>query len=207
VTLPFTSHATILGRREFIQALGNLPGRVAKKVMDEWTYRQAQNMARAARASAPRDQRSPRKKPESLRLWRQIRASRVRNLKKFKGSVSRSIAYGAVSGGRVATRMNAARMKRASRGASRRKGLRAATVALPRGYHFNIVASTTANRRRTKKGYNRGTMWTHTANTKFWQRISAQALRNAQGEIGASLRNAYDDAIQREINRLTKRFT
>jgi hypothetical protein len=49
-------------------------------------------------------------------------------------------------------------------------------------------------------------MWTHTANTKFWQRVSAQALRNAQGEIGASLRNAYDDAIQREINRLTKRY-
>jgi hypothetical protein len=206
VTIPFTGSATILGRREFIQALGNLPGRVAKKVMDEWTYRQALQLSRAARAAAPRDRRRPRKKPESLRLWRQIRASRVRNLKKFPGSVSRAIAYGAQSGGRVATRLNAARAARAKKGSPRRRrGL--PTVALPRGYHFNIVASTTANMRRQKTtGKSTGRMWTRTANTRFWQRVTERSLANAQGEVGARLRDSYDEAIQREINRLQRRY-
>lgn len=206
MTIPFTGSATILGRRELIQALGNLPGRVVKKVMDEWTYRQASNLARAARASAPRDKTKPRKKPESLRLRRQIRATRVKNLSKFKGSVSRSITYGAQSGGRVAARLNAARAARAKKRSSRRKkGV--PTVALPRGYHFNIVASTTANMRRQRTtGKSTGRMWTNTANTRFWQRATERALANAQGEVGARLRDAYDAAIEREINRLQKKY-
>lgn len=204
MTIPFTGSAVILGKREFLEALGNLPGRVAKKVMDEWTFRQASLLAKAARAAAPRDRRKPRRKAESLRLWRQIRASRVRNLSKFKGSVSRSIVYGAQTRGRAAARVAAIVKKRIASAARRGKSPR---IAKTGGYHFNIVASTTANQRRTKAGHNRGRMWTNTANTKFWQRVTATSLANAQGEVGASLRDAYDAAIQREINRLKKRYT
>jgi hypothetical protein len=126
-------------------------------------------------------------------------------LAKFKGSISRSIAYGAISTGRASSRVNAIINRKISRRNARGGKPRAATG--PRGAHFNIVASTTANERKQKStGRRTGKMWTRTVNTRFWQRTTERALANAQGEVGASLRNAYDVAIQREINRLQRKY-
>lgn len=191
----------ILGRRELAQALENLPSRVVKKIMDSWAIKQARELAKIARMSAPRDRSSKRRKPDSARLWRVIRASPVRRLKKFPGAISRAIAYGAVR-----QRSNrASSFYRVPRGKTRRRGSGQYNFPLsPVARHFHLAVLGTAERVQKTTGRRTGKMWGKSPDPMFWQRASAIALRNASGEVGASLRDAYDREIQKEINRLVR---
>jgi hypothetical protein len=198
-----TGSAVILGRREFVSAMKNLPGRVVKKIMDAWVFKQAQRTARIAKRLAPRDRRKPRRKPESARLWRAIRASRVRRVKSFPNTISRAIAYGATS-------TRSSRLTRQSSGRTpgrARKSRKAAqmTVLAPRAAHFHLVVLGT-RQRKTRAGANRGMMWGRKQNPHFWEKATAQGTSYAQGEVGAQLRDAYDRGIQAEINRLNRKY-
>lgn len=197
-------NGVILGKAEFLSAINNLPGRVVKKIMDEWTYKQAQNMARIARASAPRDQDRSKNKPITSRLWRSIRASRVRNLKRFGPStVSRSIAYSAGRSRGAGRAAFNAKMKRRLR--NRRARAPKFGPSAPRARHFHLVVLGT-KQRRTRTGANRGSMWGQTPNPMFWQKATAQATAIASGEVGAQLRDAYERGIQAELRRLGRKY-
>lgn len=193
--------AVILGRKELTDALRQLPARVVKTIMDDWVIRQARMVATIARRSAPRDRRSTRKKPESARLWRSIKASRVRNLKKFPGAISRAIAY---SAGRNGARQSLVRQAaRATKGNARRKRSPAHTVVAPRAKHFHLVVLGTKSRRQRTTGRSTGTMPTNS----FFSRAAATVTASAQGEVGKQLRDAYQQGIDREIRRLTRKYT
>jgi hypothetical protein len=189
----------IEGLAELSRALDGLPGKVVKKIMDRWVLTQAQRVAAAAKAAAPRNRRRNRNAPESARLWRVIKASRVRRLGKFPGAISRALAFGS-----KATRGYAIRRQRA---ASKRNARRVARPVrfgppTPRGGHFHLVNLGT-RRRQTRSGANRGVM---PANP-FFARVGNPIKERARSEIGTTLRAAYDLEIQRELNRLVRRYT
>jgi hypothetical protein len=197
---------TILGRRELAAALNDLPAKVVKKIMDVWVMRQAKAVADAAKRSAPRDRSPRRRKPESARLWRAIRASRVRNLKKFPGYMSRAIAFGAKAPNlRVQMARQAARQ---AKGNSRRTKSAAHTVIAPRARHFHLVVLGTAdegatNRKQRTTGRNTG----RTKPNNFFARAAAGIVNSAGGEVGSMLKDAYDKGIQSEIKRLARRYS
>jgi hypothetical protein len=178
---------------------------VVQKIMDVWTLKQAQALANVARRSAPRDRNPNRKKAESARLWRSIKASKVRRLKKFPHTVSRAIAYGAAPKGRSITVGSGGRTFRV-RGA--RRGTRAPRMGplAPRARHFHLAVLGTKERVQRKTGRRTGKMWGATTNPRFWERASAVVLASANGEVGMQLRNAYDRGIQLEINRLKRKY-
>lgn len=179
-----------------------LPGNVVKKIMDEWTLKQARNMSRSARKSAPRDQN--RNKPATSRLWRSIRASRVRNIKKFGPTmVSRSITYSAGRGGARSQAAFRAKMQRRSRNKRARKEKFGPTA--PRARHFHLVVLGTKVRK-TRTGANRGSMWGRTPNPMWWQKETAAALRIAEGEVGGQLKTAYERGIELELRRLKRKY-
>lgn len=199
----------ILGKREFLEAIRGLPGRVVLKIMNEWTFRQAQNMAKLARRTAPRDRnRNPNKTPGE-RLWRSIKASRVRRLFRFPKMISRAIAYGATSGGRG--RLGQIARKRAQMRLDRRNKLRVARGMAPqqigkRARHFHLVVRGTVERVQKSTGRRTGSMWGRTANPRFWEKATLTATANARGEVGAQLRNAYQRGIDQEIKRLARKY-
>lgn len=201
----YDSEVVILGRREFTEAMRNLPGRVVQKIMDAWTLKQAQNMAKIARAYAPRDKRKPRNKPESARLWRAIRASKVKKVKAFPNTVSRSIAYGASSNNRTINRPSF-RKKLTSR--FEKKSSRGAKFGptAPRARHFHLAVLGTKPRIQYSTGRRTGSMWGATANPNFWTKAQNGALAVANGEVGAQLRDAYDRGIQAELKRLERKY-
>lgn len=197
----------ILGKAELLAALRNLPGRVVKKIMDEWTVKQARAMANVARRSAPRDRNKERNKPETARLWRSIRATQVKKLKKFPNTVSRAIAYGAssptrrrITGG-YSVPINNLRFKKRKNRRSPRLGPPA-----PRARHFHLAILGTLERTQRTTGRRTGRMWGKTANPQFWQKATAAVTSAAQGEVGAQLRDAYDRGIQAEIRRLSRKY-
>lgn len=188
----------ILGRAELAEALRNLPGRVVKKIMDRWVLTNAQAVASAARAAAPRNTRPNRRGPESSRLWKSIKASQVRNLRRFPEAVSRAIAYGTRS-----TRRYAARRAAAARKGNARRGMRLPQFgpAAPKAAHFHLVNLGTV-RRTTSQGANRGVM---PANP-FFARVGIPIMIRANNSVSGSLRAAYDRGIQQELRRLEKRY-
>lgn len=197
----------ILGKTELLAALRNLPGRVVQKIMDAWTLKQAQALANVARRSAPRDRNPKRTKPETARLWRSIRASKVKRLKRFPNTVSRAIAYGAssptrrrITGG-FSIPINNLRFRK-------RRGRRPPKFGpvSPRARHFHLAVLGTAERRQRTTGRRTGRMWGSTPNPMFWQKATAVVTASAQGEVGAQLRDAYDRGIQLEINRLKRKY-
>lgn len=191
----------ILGRRELTAALNNLPARVVKKIMDEWVIAQARQVAALARRSAPRDRRPSRRKPESARLWRSIKASKVRNLKRFPGAIARALATGGSRKDATAQalRRGAARI---AKGSARRSRAPVFTVAAPKARHFHLVILGTRPRKQKSTGRNTGRMPTNS----FFSRAAGQVMNSAGGEVGAQLRDAYDRGIQREIKRLARKY-
>jgi hypothetical protein len=196
--------AVILGRRELKQALDQLPAKVAKKVFDVWTIDRARAISRLARKYVPRDKRRPRVKPESARLWKSIKASPVRNLKKFKGTISRAIAYGATTRGARAYSRSAAKFRKRNERRARRG--EASRVWGMRARHFHLVVRGTTDRVQTSTGRRTGRMWGKTANPQFWEKAAREGLAMAQGEVGAQLRNAYDKALQRHLNLIMRQY-
>jgi len=181
-------------------ALNNLPAKVVKKIMDEWVIRQARAVALLAARSAPRNRRRNRRAPESARLWRSIRASRVRNLRKFPGAISRAIAYGAGrNGAKVGLMRQAAR---AAKGSARRRKASVHTVVAPKARHFHLVVAGTRARRQKTTGRSTGIMPTNS----FFSRAAGQIANSAHGEVGKQLREAYDKGIQQEIKRLERKY-
>jgi hypothetical protein len=201
--ISYTDRAVILGRRELEDALRNLPGRVVQKIMDIWTLTNARKVADAARRSAPRDRRKKRRKPETARLWRSIRASKVKNVKRFPNTISRAIAYGAGRNQSIA-RMTARALARAAKGNARRTG-RATKFGpiAPRGRHLHWVTLGTKERVQRKTGRRTGA---HRKTSNFFAKAAAGVLATAGGEVGTSLREAYDKGIQAEINRLSRKY-
>lgn len=197
-------NAVILGRQEFADAIRNLPGRVVQKIMDEWTFQQAQKVSLAARRSAPRDRNRNPNKPESSRLWKSIKASKVRRLGKFRNTVSRAIAYGASTRGAV-TRSRA-RARLAKRNRLRQRRGKTAKVMGTRAAHFHLVVRGTVQRMQKTTGRRTGAMWGRTPNPQFWTRAVRQGTANAQGEVGAQLRDAYERGIDREMKRIQRKF-
>lgn len=195
----------VLGAREFLDAIKVLPARVAQKVMDEWTLSKAKEMAKLARSTAPRGKKH--RGPESARLYRSIVASRVKNIKKFPGSVSRSIAYSAKPRGTTRTieRINRAIALRAARGYTGRKRVTPITKAdMPqKARHFHLYVRGTRDRVR-KSGGRTGVM---PARPAFWDAAARTVLAHAAGEVGSQLRNAYITALDREMKRITKRYS
>jgi hypothetical protein len=198
----FGTAAVILGRAELVEALGNLPGRVVQKIMDDWTMRQGKLMAALARKSAPRDRNPRRNKPETARLWRVITSSKVRSpQRKFK-MISRYIAYGAKS--RASFVMGARNFR-----PRRRKNARAPQFGppIPRGRHFHLAVLGTTNRVQKRTGRRTGAMWGRTSNPLFWQKAQSRVLAVAGGEVGQQLRDSYDRAIEKEIKRLARKYS
>lgn len=196
----------ILGKRELQQALAGLPARVVKKIMDDWTLRQAKKVAEIARRNAPRDRNPKRNKPEGARLWRSIRATRVgaRGIKRFPGAVSRAIAYSASNRGARAKARGAARMQARARKKNARRTKKAVFGPVQPGskaYHFHLVALGTAPRTQRSTGRYTGVM----PRNSFFSRSASQVVNSAQGEVGAGLRDAYERGIEREIKRLTRK--
>lgn len=201
--------AVILGRAELSEALRNLPGRVVQKIMDEWTLKQATRMARIAKMSAPRDRNPKRKKPPSARLWRAIKASKIRNPVRRFGMISRAIAYGAGE-----RRSQRARRRlfyvppkkpwkpRPSRSTKPKPYLNPPS---PRARHFHLVVLGTVMRQ-TRSGASRGKMWGRTSDPQFWQKAKTVAMPLANGEVGQQLREAYQRGIDLEIKRLERKY-
>lgn len=189
----------ILGLDDLKQALNGLPLKVVKKIMDRWVLEQARRVAAATRAAAPRNRRPNRRGPETARLWKIIKASQVRNLRRFPATVSRALAYGAKSTSRYAARRARAALKGNAR---RRRKAPQFGPAAPRAGHFHLVNLGTTIRR-TRAGANRGVM---PANP-FFSRVGRPIVSAAQASIATSLRAAYDREIQRELNRLVRRYT
>lgn len=200
-------NGVILGADALKQMLRELPGRVAKRVFDNWSYAQAQRMRDMAKASAPRNRRPNRKAPESARLWRSIKASRVRRLK--KGVVSRSIVYSAAPRNRAAVvkAVNRAVARRVARGYTGRRRTTPVTASdlAPRARHFHLVlrGNPKTRPRRHRSGKSTGNM---TVNTVWWESAARISLAMAQGEVGAQLRNAYISQMDKEMRRMTKRY-
>jgi hypothetical protein len=189
-------NAVIENRTALAEVLRDLPDRVVKKIMDRWVLKNAQLAAAAGRAAAPRDRSPYRRKPESARLWKIIKSSRVRRPRN-KMDVSRAIAFGA----RSTYRYSATRRAAALKGNARRK-TRGVTFgpSAPRAMHFAIINSG-AGRRQTRAGHNRGV---GPANP-FFGRAVRPIMAAAASEAMGPIRVAYDQAIQAELRRLARR--
>jgi hypothetical protein len=194
--------AVILGRRELTEALNNLPARVVKRIMDEWVIRQAREVAAIARRTAPRDRNPNRRKPDSARLWRSIKASRVKNLKRFPGAISRAVTTGGSRKDRVQQTL-LRQAARARKGNARRARSPVQTVLAPRARHFhwNILGTTMRVQRTT--GRSTGA---HRKTSPFFSNAIARVTASAGGEVGAQLRDAYERGIQQEIKRLERKY-
>lgn len=197
----------ILGRRELVAALNNLPARVVRRIMDDWTLTQARKVRDLARRSAPRDKNPKRNKPQSARLWRSIVASRVKSLRKFPGAISRSIAYSKSSKSRRITGSfkhfsNITRQSQKIRKNSRRtKASTSYNIPQPTARHFHLVVLGTV-KRKTKSGANRGAM----TPDNFFSQAAGRVLNSAQGEVGASLRDAYQRGVDAEVRRMVRTY-
>lgn len=175
----------IPGLDDLKRAIDGLPARVVLQIMNRWTLEQARELARIGRATAPRDKNPAKRrragKPQSARLWRAIRASRVtKGLKKFpRETVSRSIAYGAAD--------------------------RFRTAKSPRARHFHLIVkglTKTPVRYQHTTGRRTGGL---TINP-FWDNAAKLVLSRAQADVAGGLKRAYDYAIEREIKRIVKRY-
>lgn len=170
----------VQGLSELKAAINALPGRVVLKIMNDWTLRQAKEVAKLARMGAPRRSQAERgNRTRQSQLWRTIKASAVRRgLKKFpKDTISRSIAYGA-------------KPKRGGR-----------TDGTPTNlFAWNVNG--TVPRTQYSTGRYTGVM----PSNAFWKRAVDQVTSRAMSDVSGTLRQSYDRAIQQEVNRIVRRY-
>lgn len=193
----------VIGMEELLAKIRALPGSVVKKVADRWTLDQAQAVARQGRKDAPRDKRTPRRRPETARLWRSIRAKAVRKgLKKFPHSVSRAIAFGASVRDEAGKRYTARRLAAAAKGNRRRTKAPVFGPPAPRAKHFAIVNVGTGPRVQKTTGRRTGSM---PANA-FFSRSINKTVSAAESDVNRGLADAYSKAVDAHFARMTKRM-
>lgn len=174
----------LLGKEEFMRALRNLPQRVVLNIMADWTRAQAKDAKQAAIIAAPRDKKTPRQKAESARLWRSLKASAVRQAAaRRQGQFARAITYSAADRGR-------------------RISVTSQNVPVPKARHFHLTILGTGPRY-TKKGAYRGIM----PKSNWFSVVATTTIARSTADVNRGLRISYERGIQREINRLRKRFT
>jgi hypothetical protein len=173
---------TVTGASELRDKLGQLPGKVVRKIMVAWTIDQARMVSKIARASAPRRPGAARgNTPRSAQLWRSIRASAInKGLKKFgPETIARSITYGAAD-----------RWNKSKTG--------------PRARHFHLSVNGTVDRVQKTTGRRTGRMWGVTSNPHYWRNAVDQVTKRALSDVNTRLKFVYDRELQKHIRSIIK---
>jgi hypothetical protein len=181
-----TDTVQILGLEGLKSFINDLPGKVVLKIMNAWTLDQARQLRQLGRAGAPVNHYRRRRRrrghtiAQRISLKRAIKASRVtKGLRKFgKETVSRSLSYGAGKRGTRATNQNIY------------------------AKHFMWNVQGTKERVQKSTGRRTGVMPVN----PWWSNAVKAVVARAQADVYGGLKRAYDQEMQREVNRVVRRY-
>lgn len=181
-----TNTVEILGLNGLLSFMDQLPAKVVLKIMNNWTYEKARQMRTEARKNAPQNKNRRKRRHRGhqvaarISLKRAIKATRVtKGLKKFsRETISRSFAYGAGKKGTRATGQNIY------------------------AKHFLWNVKGTKPRVQKTTGRRTGVMPVN----NWWANAASLVMARAQADVYGSLKRAYDAELQREVNRIVKRY-